>query len=214
MAETKKKSIGGLDPEVKDDFDAYQSQADAANASEALAKLLETAKVTSSVVALDGSAAKVRGMVYQLFDRAKHDLDMALILDHEMIDAEHDEMAAKIEELTQSLAERDTAIAGQVAELDELRAKAATVDEIAQAMRDAADAATKREEAQVVRFDKAMALLESQVKRYEDELAKVNARLAEVEQERDEMAHCVRKLQGQLDEANAKLAEAGHTGQE
>ena len=153
-------------------------------------------------------------MVYQLFDRAKHDLDMALILDHEMIDAEHDEMAAKIEELTQSLAERDTAIAGQVAELDELRAKAATVDEIAQAMRDAADAATKREEAQVVRFDKAMALLESQVKRYEDELAKVNARLAEVEQERDEMAHCVRKLQGQLDEANAKLAEAGHTGQE
>lgn len=125
-----------------------------------------------------------------------------------------EELAATVAERDETIAARDETIAAQASELDELRAKAATVDEIAKAMRDAADAAAKREEAQVVRFDKAMALLESQVKRYEDELAKVNAKLAEVEQERDNMAHCVRKLQGQLDEANAKLAEVDQAEQE
>lgn len=156
-------TIGGLESQVKGSFDKIQQELGAASANETLAALIEC---HSEKKMMDGcDDFEVAGMreARLIWERAFRHVVAVLVHRHE---AETEAVAAateRSEELEAALAERDRTIleqaeraAEQNEKIEGLEAKAASVDKLADALRDAEAAAGERERKQTERFTAAM----------------------------------------------------------
>lgn len=214
-----KGNIGSVDPTDVERVNALKSANGFANAGEAVALLLDEYEgLHGSIMDEEGNVTLDEGEAAGLTEakrinaRMMKEIERLLVRRHELQEEAVSEQAAKIEELTAQVAERDEVItdrdktiAEQAAELEDLRKKAESVDALTKAMHEA-------EEAQAKRFDDMMSMLKAQVERYESDLADAKsavdhltaerdaaqAKIDEVEQERGVLAEQVRELQKRL----------------
>ena len=188
-----KKSIGGIDEQVKERFDSAQERLGAGSANEALAALLEAFDGDALTAAADGYEAAGMEEVRRILAQAAR--QMALVLAHRH-DAEEQALAeadgraealrARVGELEAEAARHAEEARRLTSDLEDALAKAAGVEALAQETREAREAAERRERAQAERAEAMMARLDRQLARLEAELADAKGRLGRAEAERDE----------------------------